>query len=241
MKPRALHLASSAALASALVVFGCSSSTDTTSAPATPAADASTDPAPSPAEADAGDDAASKCAPPPSKSNCESQGAWVRGIAHFDPSKVKAGSKPVLRVTLRHSFIMVKGEEAIGGRLHGWSSVPIADPAKGEVPFAIDMCDLGTSMWSEENGVFHVVLIVDENGDNDLDNATSNEDAIAMGIPSMGELVKMVDVDVSCHALSPCVDVKLDCTGGAACTTFEPIKSCKKKTPGCESDSVFCR
>ncbi|HSO37557.1 MAG TPA: hypothetical protein VLT33_33760, partial [Labilithrix sp.] len=93
---------------------------------------------------------------------------------------------------------------------------------------------------SEENGAFHLVLILDENGDNDLDNATSNEDAIVIGTPTKGELVKMVDVDVSCKGTSACLDVKVDCTG-ASCLTFQPMKTCAKKLPGCGSDSSFCK
>lgn len=180
------------------------------------------------------------CGPAPSKSACKNEASWVRGIAHFDPSKIKAGAKPVLRVVLRHGFTLVKGEEAIGGRLHAWASFPVDDPSKGELPFSIDMCGLGTAMWSEENGTFHLVLILDEDGNNDLDEATSNENAITIGTPGANEQAKMVDVDVSCHAASACLDVTLDCTG-PSCTTITPMTSCKKKTPGCESDSVFCK
>ena len=135
---------------------------------------------------------------------------------------------------------MVKGEETIGGRLHAYASIPVKDPTTGDVPFALDMCDSGTSMWSEENGAFHLVLILDENDDNNLDKATSNDDAIVIGTPTKGELVKMVDVDVSCKAAPACVDVKLDCSG-ASCLTFQPMKSCAKKLPGCGSDSSFCK
>ena len=117
----------------------------------------------------------------------------------------------------------------------------MTDPSKGEVPFAIDMCDLGTSMWSEENGAFHLVLMLDETGANDLDKATSNEDAIVIGTAGKGELVKMVDVEVSCKGTSACLDVKVDCADGASCLTFQPVKSCAKKLPGCNSASAFCK
>lgn len=242
MKSRlgSLHVFASFA---ALAALGCSSTSDPAVGGASEVPDAAaSDAAPAADPSDAGaPDAAPSCAPPPKKSNCASEGAWVRGVAHFDPTKLKADSKAVLRVVLRHGFIMVPGEEAIGGRLHAWASIPIADRAKGEVPFAIDMCDLGTSMWSEENGAFHLVLMIDENDDNDLDQATSNESSLAIGMPTPGELVKMVDVDVSCNAPSACVDVNVDCVGGAACTTITPVKSCKKTTPGCDSDSAFCK
>lgn len=240
MTSRADRLASAALLFAALAAVGCSSTSEPSGAAAgTP--DAAPGPAgePSVTPDGGGGDAGAQCAPPPSKSTC-GDGAWVRGTAHFDPALLKPGSKPILRVVLRHNFIMVKGEETIGGRLHAYASIPVKDPSTGEIPFALDMCGLGTSMWSEENGAFHLVLILDENGDNDLDTATTNEEAIVIGTPTKGEYVKMVDVDVSCKAAPACVDVKLDCSG-ASCLTFQPMKSCAKKLPGCGSDSSFCK
>src|SRR6185295_4940320 len=90
--------------------------------------------------------AADACPMIPAASKSGNDGAWVRGVAHFDPSRFTAGSKPVLRVVLRHSFALVKGEEKIGGRLHGWTNVPIDDPTSGSVPFTIDMAENHT-MW----------------------------------------------------------------------------------------------
>jgi len=183
---------------------------------------------------------ADKCGAAPKKSACKNEGSWIRGIAHFDPTHFKAGAKPVLRVVLRHSFALMKGEETIGGRLHAWTSVPIKDPSKGEVPFAIDMCSTGTAMWSEENGAFHVVLLVDEDDNNDLDTASSNASAMIASTPGATELAKIVDVDVSCNAPSACLDVNIDCKG-PSCTTIQPITECKKKPQGCKSDSTFCQ
>jgi hypothetical protein len=238
-----VSLTSVALVGLALVSAGCSSSSEAAPAPApadvpdaaVTAADAG-GPAP---DAGSPDAATSLCAAPPKKSTC-GDSAWVRGVAHFDPSHFAAGAKPILRVALRHEFALIRGEETIGGRLHGYLSVPITDVSKGEIAFAIDMCDFGTSMWSEENGMFHLVLILDENGDNDLDKATSNDTAIVIGTPTPGELTSMTEVDVSCKAPSACVDVKVECTG-TSCLTFTPIKSCSKKLPGCNSDSAFCQ
>jgi hypothetical protein len=226
----------------AAALAACSSTSGATAAPAAETPDAAPAPVddPSATPDGGGTDSGSACAPPPSKSTC-GDNAWVRGTARFDPALLKAGSKPILRVVLRHGFTLVKGEETIGGRLHEWASFPVKDPTSGEVAFAIDMCGSGTAMWSEENGAFHLVLILDENCDNDLDNATSNEDAIVIGTPTKGEYAKMVDVDVSCKATAPaCLDVKLDCTG-ESCLAFTPMKSCAKKLPGCSSDSSFCK
>jgi hypothetical protein len=139
---------------------------------------------------------------------------------------------------LRHGFTLFDGEEKIGGRLHSYTNVKV-DPTKSEVHFAIDQCGLGTAMWSEENGTFHLVLTMDENGNNDLDNASSNADSIAIATPDATELQKMVDVEVSCHAGPSCLDVTLDCTG-ASCLAITPMKTCTKKTPGCKSADAFC-
>ena len=161
---------------------------------------------------------------------------YKRQKAHF------AGKteKPVLRLVLRHAFTLMKGEEEIGGRLHAFKSIPVDAPESGEVPFAIDMCELGTAMWSEENGGFHLVMILDEDGNNDIEEATSAAEATAKSVAGPNELVKMVDVDVSCHAATACLDVTIDCTG-EACTKITPMESCAAKTPGCKSDDTFCK
>lgn len=236
-----------AAAASFLLLAGCSSTTTTVAG--APGSDG--DAGAGGAGTGAGDDdggasngdagAPSACAAAPGPSQCKNASSWVRGVARFDPAHFAAGAHPVLRVALRHSFALLPGEDAIGGRLHAFDSFPVKDPSKGEIPFAIDMCGLGTAMWSEENGGFHVVLMLDENDNNDLDMARSNDDAIRMATPDTNELAKVVDTDVSCHAASPCLDVTLDCTGGAACTTIKPITACKKKTPSCPSDDAYCK
>lgn len=217
------------------LLSGCSSqgstSTDTSA----------TNPADGDGGSDAGSvvaDAAPACAAP-KKSGCGLEGSWITGVAHFDPAKVKNATTSRLRVALRHGFSLIAGEEKVGGRLHAYSSFKV-DVAKGEVAFSVDMCDLGTAMWSEENGAFHLVLFIDENGNNDLDTASSNEDAIVIATPDSTEIQAMVDVTVSCHTGAQCLDVKLDCTG-PSCLTIAPIKDCKKTTPGCKSADSFCK
>lgn len=83
------------------------------------------------------------------------------------------------------------------------------------------------------------VLILDENGDNDLARATTQTQSIVMGTADPGELVKLVDVDLSGNAAPPCLDVTLDCQG-PDCTTIEPVTSCAKKLPGC-GGAAFCQ
>jgi hypothetical protein len=167
--------------------------------------------------------------------------ALVRGVAHFDPARVPDGGVPVLRLALRHSFVLLGGEEQIGGRLHANISVPVTDVASGSVPFAIDMCLYGTAMWSEENGAFHLIGILDLNGNNDLDQAQSNDEAIAMGHADYYEPAGMLDLSISCHQPSPCVSLPLDCIDGTNCTLVTPLNACTKTTPSCPSDDSFCQ
>ncbi len=245
----AASLLTLSSLSLAALALGCSSGS--TASPA--AASTTTDAAPSDPNAagdgtndpNAGDGAAPlECAPSLArkKSKCKNEMSWVRGVAHFDPSHLKAVTdKTQLRVVLRHGFTLADHEEDVGGRLHAYASMPITqdNAAKGEVEFAIDMCGLGASMWSEDNGAFHLILILDEDGNNDIGTANTNAEALVAGTPGPNELVKMVDVDISCKTGADCLDVKLDCTG-ASCTKISPIKSCKAK-PGCTSTGgAFC-
>jgi hypothetical protein len=64
-------------------------------------------------------------------------------------------------------------------------------------------------------------------------------EASARGTPGNSEVGTIVDVDVSCHARGPCLGVQLDCSG-PECVKSEPMKSCKKKSPGC-GGTGFCK
>ena len=175
-----------------------------------------------------------KCMPATAASKCMNPSSIVRGIATFDPSHFQPGAKPALRIALRHGFIIDQGEEKFGGRLHAYVNKAIPDLSSGQVAFSIDMCLFGTAMWSEENDKFNLVVHIDENGNNDLLKNGSPT-------PDPGELVKLVQVEVSCNAPSPCVELKLDCMAGESCTTITPLTSCTKKMPCCSSDSVYCQ
>ena len=221
-----------ACLALASFVTACSSTpSGTDSGPA----DSGTLPDDSATESAADDTGVmDKCSAVPMTSKCSNPSSWVRGIAKFDATHFAAGVKPMLRIALRHAFIIDQGEDQIGGRLHVFASKRINDPSTGEFPFSVDMCMFGTAMWSEENSSFNLVLIIDENGNNDIAAGGS-------AAPDPGELVKLAKVDVSCNAASPCVEVQVDCATGAACTTITPLTTCTKKAPGCTSASIFCQ
>src|SRR4051794_8353873 len=135
MSLHAVTLSSVVFALTAVALAACSSSTGTSDgAPA--AADAA--PAVPDDGADAGPDVtADPCPVPTTKSGCANEDSWIRGIVKFDPSHYKAGSKPILRVALRHRFTYFAGEDTIGGRLHAYDSYPLSDAAiaKGEIPF----------------------------------------------------------------------------------------------------------
>jgi hypothetical protein len=177
----------------------------------------------------------------PSRCKGAEEGAIVRGVARFDVSKRVPGSaEPTLTLFLRHAFVVAKSEARIGGRLHGYLRVKLTPEQleTGEIPFEMDMCGLGTAMWSEENGMFNLVAILDENNLHDVEKSA---DPSKSQIPQEGELIKMIEVEVSCHKPSPCVGLRLDCVDGQACTTITPIASLACASNACASDSSFCK
>jgi hypothetical protein len=183
------------------------------------------------------------CEAPTTASHCTDQNpnSWVFGIARFNPALVPDGVKPVLRLALRHNFVVYRTENVIGGRLHASANVAVDDVASGQVPFKIDMCADDVAMWSEENGPFNIVGILDFNDNNDMSKATSQATSETIADPDPGEPAGMVHgFDVSCHQAGSCLDLRLECIDGTACTTITPFASCTKTTPGCTSDSIFC-
>jgi len=215
------------ALGAALAVtsFACSSAP---TAASTPAADAGSD-----ALADAA--ANVQCAAAaPSKCTVPNQGSVVRGVVTFDPSHFAAGAKVSLSIALNHQFILFKNEKLSGGHPHAFAYLKDVDVSNGAVPFSIDLCELGVAMWSEENCGFNLVAILDETGDNDPNGAGSRT-------PAKGELAGMIPLDISCHASSPCVEIKAACADGYSCVTYEPPATCACKTNGCPSDDQICQ
>ncbi len=183
------------------------------------------------------------CSAPTQASHCtdENPDSWVFGIARFNPALVPDGVKPVLRIALRHNFVEFPTENVIGGRLHAFANVAVDDVASGQIPFQLDMCQDQIAMWSEENGPFNIVGILDFNDNNDMNKATSQATSETIADPDPGEPAGMVHgFDVSCHQAGSCLDLRLECIDGTACTTITPFASCKKTTPACTSDSVFC-
>jgi hypothetical protein len=151
-------------VASTLSLVACSSSNSASSAPDTSqdSSDAGSTPdaAIDPHIVDAGP---VTCSAPTTASHCTDQNpdSWVFGIARFNPALVPAGVTPVLRLALRHNFVEFPTENVIGGRLHAFANVAVTDVASGTVPFTLDMCGDGVEMWSEENGPFNIIGILD--------------------------------------------------------------------------------
>ena len=48
------------------------------------------------------------------------------------------------------------------------------------------LCQFGTAMWSEENGAFNLIAHLDENDNNDLDTAKTNDQAVKVATPDTG-------------------------------------------------------
>jgi hypothetical protein len=203
-------------------------------------------PTPPPAEpaADAGEPVDEEPTAPPAdacgaitkKSKCKpaNEGSIVRGVVKFDPTKLKAGAKPSLRVFLHHQVLAVDEEAKLGGHPHTYDSYDV-DMEKGEARFQLDLCLFGTAMYSEENCGFNIVAMIDDDGGNDPD--ARGQTAL---IPRKGKLVKMVPVEVSCHKTSPCLEITADCLDGDACTTFEPTTQCACAASSCPSDDRLC-
>jgi hypothetical protein len=106
------------------------------------------------------------CEPIQKRTRCKggAEGAIVRATVHFDPMARKPGKgAPALVVFLRHSFTLMPIEATIGGRLHAYKRIKLtADQlASGDVSLELDLCQGGTAMWSEENGLFNLVAILD--------------------------------------------------------------------------------
>jgi hypothetical protein len=194
--------------------------------PATEEKDASSEPS-QPADA-CGTVPKSLCTP-------ANAGSVIRGIVKFDPAHYAAKKAPSLVVFLHHQITVSAKESSQGGHPHAYKTVPVKDVAKGEASFAIDMCELGTAMYSEENCGFNLVVMLDEDGSNDPD----ANGATAM-IAQKGELVKMTPIDISCHKPSPCMTIAADCADGDTCTTFTALKACKCAAQTCTSDDTIC-
>jgi hypothetical protein len=99
------------------------------------------------------------------------------------------------------------------------------------VPFALDMCDEGVAMWTEENCTYGLVVILDQNGNQGWDNM----------LPDVGEAATRVPaLRVSCDEEPPCLDIVLDCTDGPSCVTFGAA-GCGCEPSSCGSDFALCQ
>lgn len=172
------------------------------------------------------------------KSKCKpaNEGSIVRGVVKFDASKLKTVSSTdvKLRIFLHHQMTTRDGEDRLGGHPHAFKSYPV-DLSKGEARFSLDLCEFGVAMWSEENCGFHVVAMIDGDGGNDPNNGPT-----AL-VPRKGTFVKMVPIDISCHAPSPCLEITADCVDGEACTTYSPPAACSCAPNSCPSDDSLCK
>jgi len=172
---------------------------------------------------------ASKCATP-------TESSVIRGVVSFDPTHFAEGQSVNLALWLYHQWTISSSEATLGGHPHAYKYIKNVDVTSGQIAFDIDLCELGVAMYSEENCGFNLVVMLDENNDND-----PARGSYAL-MPTMGELVKLTTLDVSCHGDSQCLQITADCTDGIHCTTFKPINmnSCVCASDKCPSESVVC-
>lgn len=173
---------------------------------------------------------------PTSKCTTPTDSSVIRGVVTFDPTHFSDGENVNLALYLYHQWTMDPSEATIGGHPHAYKYIKGVDVTTGQLAFDIDLCELGVAMYSEENGGFNLVVMLDENKDND---PTRGESALT---PTKGELVKLTPLDVSCHGDSQCLQITADCTGGTQCTTYAPISmnSVVCASDKCPSESVVC-
>lgn len=180
-------------------------------------------------------------APAPSKCKPANPGSVIRGIAHFDPAKYAAGGPdggaiaPRLAIFLAHRQYAEVPEHALGGHPHGHKTMENVDVTSGEIPFAIDLCELGVAMWSEDNCDFNLILILDKDGNNEASLASINM------VPDQGELSKSTVVQVSCRGTSACMDITLDCAEGQKCVNYDTPSTCACAAESCNSDAITCK
>jgi hypothetical protein len=155
----------------------------------------------------------------------------------FDASTLPAGTKTAnLVVFLHHQFVLQPEEAAQGGHPHAWKVFKNVDVTKGQTTFALDMCQMGTAMWSEENCGFNIVAMLDTTGSHNPD--TMGIDALA---PEKGVLTKMIPIEISCHTQSKCIKFDLDCADGTACTSYTPPTTCACAADKCPSQDKICK
>jgi hypothetical protein len=129
----------------------------------------------------------------PSKCRPANAASVIRGVAHFDPAKFAGGpdggdAVPRLAIFLAHRQYALIPEHALGGHPHADEIMENIDVTKGEIRFAIDLCEHGVAMWTEDNCDFNLILILDKNGNKGPDLTSINM------VPDKGELSKMTVV-----------------------------------------------
>ena len=179
---------------------------------------------------DGGTDAGVACQPV-SVSVCGNTSSLIRGVVRLDPEVTPtAGTSGDLLIVLTHKAL---GEADTGGVYHTLLPIPSVNLASANVPFTLDMCN-GGEMWSEENGAFNLIVILDTNGNNDPTNPNFT------WIPDLGEASIRAELPISCHTPSPCLDVKLSCVAGQSCIAFNQPPGCGCTQPACNSPINAC-
>ena len=177
-----------------------------------------------------GDDSGSEAyvpeCPAPGPSVCDNEASMLRGTVRLAPGLSPKNTSGDLFIALAHETYA--GNQ--GGGYHIHTLEQGVDLAAGPASFELDMC-AGAAMWSEENGTYGLVVVLDANGNN----------GAHLFLPDEGEpATRVAGLDVSCHGESPCMDVVLDCVEGRSCVTFAD-EPCTTGDETCSSHYALCK
>ena len=161
----------------------------------------------------------------PGPSVCGNEASILRGTVRLAPGLKPKNTSGDLYIALAHESY-AGGQ---GGGFHWDTTVNGADLSAGPVPFELDMCQ-GAAMWSEDNGSYGLVVVLDANGNNGPHLLLPDEGEPSTRVPGL---------TVSCTGSSPCLDVVLDCVDGDTCATFAD-EPCQLADQTCNSDFALC-
>ena len=163
--------------------------------------------------------------PAPGPSVCDNEASMLRGTVRLAPGLAAKNTSGDLFIALAHESYA--GNQGGGYHIHMTESD--VDLAQGPAPFELDMC-VGAAMWSEDNGTYGLVVVLDGNGNN----------GPHLFLPDEGEpSTRVAGMTVSCTGESPCMDVVLDCVDGSTCVTFAD-EPCTSGDETCNSDFALC-
>jgi hypothetical protein len=158
----------------------------------------------------------------PKVSVCGDESSVVQG--HVRLAEGITPNQGDLFVALNHEIY----EGPFGGGYHISTVISNANLSE-PVPFVLDMCENGV-MWTEENGPYTLIAILDQNGNQDSANMLADA-----GEPAG----RLANLQLSCSHDPLCLDLELDCTG-EDCTAFTNATCDESISASCPSAFALC-